>query len=313
MNRILGGTVLASLVIGACDSQEASPRPGSAVLVAHRGASAYAPEHTLAAYDLAIAQGADFIEPDLQITRDGILVAVHDLTLERTTDVRERFPDRYREWEDGDSIRHVWPVVDFTLEEVKSLDAGAWFSEEFVGARVPTFGEVLQLAKGRAGVYPETKAPSVYAGSGFAMERLVLDELRAHGLERAGADPATPVVLQSFSAESLRLVRTEHGSDLPLTFLLGGRGSEDWTSDHGLQEIAGFADGIGPSRALLREDDTLVQRAHRAGLTVTPYTYGTTDQVTPASLRDVMTEAVCILGVDGLFTNNPDLFPRVCG
>src|SRR5437870_4846146 len=93
-------------------------------LIAHRGASGYAPEHTLAAYRLAIAQGADFVEPDLQITKDGVLVCLHDATLERTTDVRRVFPDRARVVND----RKTWPVVDFTMEEVQRLDAGSWMN-----------------------------------------------------------------------------------------------------------------------------------------------------------------------------------------
>ena len=306
--------VLVTILAPACNFAPPEPDEPSAMLIAHRGASAYAPEHTMPAYELGIRQGANFIEPDLQITKDGVLVALHDLTLERTTDVRERFPDRYREVEVGESTRRVWPVSDFTLEEVKTLDAGSWFSEEFAGARVPTFAEVIELARGRAGVFPETKAPSTYSGLGFEMERLVVDELRAQGLDRAGADPRTPVVIQSFSEESLRLMRDEHGSDLPLVFLLGGRGSEEWTSDEGLAGIRTFADGIGPARSLLEADSSLVARAHAAGLTVTPYTFGTSEEVTPAMLREAMTRALCELRVDGLFTNNPDLYPREpCG
>src|SRR5947209_470054 len=99
-------------------------------LIAHRGASAYAPEHTLEAYRLAMKQGADFVEPDLQITKDGVLVCLHDTTLERTTDVRTVFPDRSREVKG----RKTWPVADFTLEEVQRLDAGAWMGARFAGA-----------------------------------------------------------------------------------------------------------------------------------------------------------------------------------
>jgi glycerophosphoryl diester phosphodiesterase len=293
-----------------CTGSNEGPAEFGAALVAHRGASAYAPEHTLAAYELAIDQGADFIEPDLQITRDGVLVALHDFTLERTTDVQVRFPNRFREMPAGDSTRRVWPVADFTLEEVKSLDAGSWFGEEFAGAKVPTFSEVIQLARGRAGLYPETKAPSTHADLGFAMERLVVEELRQHGLEHAGADPSTPVVIQSFSDESLRLLRTEYNSDLPMTFLLGGGGTGEWLSDSGLARVREFATGIGPARRLLDEDPTLVTRAQAAGLTVTPYTFGTSAGVSPEELRKQMTHALCALGVDGLFTNNPDLFPR---
>lgn len=306
-------SALASLclfVMAGCRGSDVEPDPPNATLIAHRGASAYAPEHTAAAYELAIAQGADFIEPDLQITKDGVLVAIHDLTLERTTNVEEYFPDRYRDWPVGDSTRRVWLVADFTLDEVKSLDAGSWFSEEFVDARVPTFREVVDIARGRAGIYPETKAPSAYSELGLAMETLLLRELAVQGLDRAGSDPATPVVIQSFSEESLRLLREGHGSDLPLTFLLESRGSEEWVTDEGLARIQEFADGIGPARILLERNSTLVARAHAAGLTVTPYTFGTNEEVTPAMLREAMETAVCELGVDGLFTNNPDLFPR---
>ena len=109
-------------------------------LIAHRGASGYAPEHTIAAYKLAIEQGADFVEPDLQITKDSVLICMHDLTLERTTSVKEVFPDRFREMKTDDApnapaSKH-WPVSDFTLAEIKQLDAGSWFDKKFQGLKV---------------------------------------------------------------------------------------------------------------------------------------------------------------------------------
>lgn len=283
---------------------------GPALLIAHRGASGYAPEHTMAAYRLAIEQGADFIEPDLQVTRDGILIALHDLTLERTTDAAEVFPDRFREEPfRGETVRR-WYANDFTLDEIRMLDAGSWFDERFEGARVPTFSEVIELARGRAGIFPETKAPEVYGDRGYDMERLVVAELRKHGLDRKGADPETPVVIQSFSAESLKILRHEVGSDLPLTFLISGPESATWLAAEGLAEVRDFATGIGPTKRLLLEDPEVVDRAHRAGLTVIPYTFSADAPGEFTSVEEEMVHYIFELGVDGLFTNNPDLFPR---
>jgi glycerophosphoryl diester phosphodiesterase len=281
------------------------------LLVAHRGASGYAPEHTIPAYELAISQGADIIEPDLQVTRDGRLIALHDLTLERTTNVRDVFPDRFREeMERGERVRH-WYANDFTLEEIERLDAGSWFDPRFAGARVPTLAEVIEVARGRAGIFPETKAPEVYGDRGYDMERLLLEELRAHGLERRGADPATPVYLQSFSPESLRVLRHELGLDLHLTFLLsGGDAAQEWITPEGLARVRAFADGIGPSKTILLENPNVISLAHEAGLTVIPYTFRADDPGGFPSPAAEMAHFLFDLGVDGLFTNNPDLFPR---
>jgi glycerophosphoryl diester phosphodiesterase len=288
-----------------------APLVARPLLVAHRGASGYAPEHTIPAYELAIAQGADFIEPDLQITKDGRLIALHDLTLERTTNVRDVYPDRFREeMERGERVRR-WYAVDFTLEEIQRLDAGSWFDASFAGARVPTLAEVIEVARGRAGIFPETKAPETYRSEGYDMERLLVDELRAHGLERRGADPATPVYLQSFSAESLRVLRHELGIDLHSTFLLAGGGSaEEWITPQGLARVREFADGIGPSKQILLEHPEVVSLAHRAGLTVIPYTFRADDPGRFPTVADEMAHFLFDLRVDGLFTNNPDLFPR---
>ena len=113
--------------------------PSRPFLVAHRGASGYAPEHTIAAYTLALEQGADYVEQDLTLTRDGVLVCLHDDTLERTTDVETRFPDRaVVENGPGGQPAKRWYANDFTLAELKTLDAGSWFGEKFAGARIPT-------------------------------------------------------------------------------------------------------------------------------------------------------------------------------
>lgn len=275
------------------------------LLVAHRGASGYAPEHTAAAYQLALDQGADFVEQDLGITRDGVLVCLHDETLERTTDVESVFPDRFRDV--GGARR--WFVADFTLDEIKRLDAGTWFSPRFAGARVPTFQEAIDLVRGKAGLFPELKSPDAYRERGVDMEPLVVDVLRRNGLDRKGADPRTPIILQSFDEGALIAL----ARDLPTldrTFLLEPRATERWTTDEGLARVATFATGLGPSKLLIDQHPTLVSRAHAAGLTVIPYTFRASSAGRFPSVRDEMTHFLAVVGVDGLFTDNPDQFPR---
>lgn len=293
--------VAACLAIGAAQS----PRK---ILVAHRGASAYAPEHTLAAYRLALEQGADFVEQDLQISKDGVLVCLHDLTLERTTNVEEVFPDRSVA---GPKGGRTWNVSDFTLQELKRLDAGSWFDTKFAGERIPTFQEAIDLVRGKAGLYPETKGPEVYGSRGFDMERLVLALLAKNTLDRPDSDPKTPIVIQSFSAESLQKMR-KAGSALTLTFLVSdldaGRGR--WLTDEGLKEARGFANGLGPAKALLLADPTLAPRARAAGLTITPYTFRSAGMPAGKTVKEEMADFLYRIGVDALFTDNPDQFPR---
>lgn len=285
---------------------------GKKVLVAHRGASAYAPEHTLAAYRLALEQGADYVEQDLQITKDGVLVCLHDLTLERTTDVEEVFPDRARNDVSADQppgaapARH-WYVSDFTLAEIKRLDAGAWFGAQFKGEHVPTFQEAIDLVRGRAGLYPETKAPEVYGSRGFDMERLLIDALKRNKLDQPNTK--TPVIIQSFSAASLKKLRAEHKTKLPLVFLIHADPQKQWLSAEGMKQIKAFAQGIGPNRTLVAAEPKLVEWAHAAGLTVTPYTFRATKE-RAEELRAEMRRFLFEFGVDAVFTDNPDLFPR---
>lgn len=278
-------------------------------LVAHRGASAYAPEHTAAAYRLAIEQGADYVEQDLQVTRDGQLVCVHDLTLDRTTNVREVFPGRSRTVEREGQAVAGWHVSDFTLAEIKRLDAGSWFGPRFEGEKVLTFQEAIDLVKGRAGLYPETKAPDVYGSLGFDMERLVIDALARNGLDRPGALATTPVFIQSFSAESLRKMRAMKVA-LPLLFLVDERSAETWLTRERMAGIRTFADGIGPAKATVAARPSIVAWAHEAGLSVTPYTFRAAGQPAGQAVKDEMARFLYTYGVDALFTDNPDQFPR---
>lgn len=300
-NLNLGGLVMILLVFAPALFAD-SPK----TVVAHRGASAYAPEHTLAAYRLALLQEADFVEQDLHVTSDGILVCRHDITLERTTNVAAVFPNRYRR-ENGTEMH--WYINDFTLEELKTLDAGAWFDQKFSGSKILTFAEAVEIIRGKAGIYPELKDPEFYSGRGIDMAALLMDELEKLGLAEPEQDPSTPVIIQCFSPETLKKLK-KTGCRHPMTFLVN-RSLKNWLGAGRIQEISSFADGIGPDKNLLYEDPSIVERAREAGLTITPYTFrqlSFPDQF--ASVTEEMEYALETLGVDSLFTDNPDLFPR---
>jgi glycerophosphoryl diester phosphodiesterase len=280
--------------------------------VAHRGASAYAPEHTLESYRLAIDQGAAYAEQDLGITRDGVLVCLHDVSLERTTNVEEVFPERFTEVSERGATVKRWFVDDFTLDEVKRLDAGAWFDRTFAGARVVTFQEAIDLVKGHAGIFPELKAPARLRAKGIDMEGAVARVLEANGLVGATLRGRPAVLLQSFEEDSVRrLARVV--PEVPRTFLIGSPDAATrWLTADGLKEMATFATGVGPAKALVAQRPAMVREAQAAGLTVVPWTFRASTVPTPH--RDVVAEMRTFLfdyGVDGLFTDNPDLFPRV--
>lgn len=300
----------------------ASPRPPRRprpLVIAHRGASGYLPEHTLAAYAVASLQGADFIEPDLVATRDGHLVARHDNVLDPTTDVAEH-PDlarRYtRKTVDGSEI-DGWFIEDFTLAEVRRLraieripdlrPANARFDRHF---GIPTFAEILALARacehalGRPiGVCPEIKHPSYFAALGLALEPRLVEALRAHGYERQ----PERVYIQSFEVASLERLRTL--TRLPLMQLLlpdgrpwdavaAGTGPTYATmaTRAGLARIARYADAIGPDKSMLVRADAdgrldaggatgLVEQAHACGLEVHAWTFRAENAFLPAACR----------------------------
>jgi glycerophosphoryl diester phosphodiesterase len=271
--------------------------------IAHRGASAYAPEHTRAAYLLAIDQGADFVEQDLVITKDGELVCLHDVTLERTTDVAKVFPTRYVEVPAPDGPVKRWMAYDFTLAEIKQLDAGSWFDARFAGERVLTFQEAIDIVNGRAGLYPELKSPEIYRARGVDMESLVVAALRGNGLDRGQR-----LILQSFDEPTLRSLARDLPS-IPRVFLMEGRIAEQWLSPALLKEAAAFVTGIGPAKQIVQARPEIVRWAHDAKLTVTPYTFRSSTTGRFPDVREEMRHFLFDLGVDALFTDNPDQFP----
>ncbi|GAB4466875.1 MAG: glycerophosphodiester phosphodiesterase [Burkholderiaceae bacterium] len=255
------------------------------LVIAHRGASGYLPEHTLEGYALAIELGADFIEPDLVATRDGVLIARHEPNLIATTDVatRPEFASRQRTAVVDGVTEDGFFASDFTLAEIKTLRAiqsTAERDQSFNGRfGIPTFAEILDLVRrksaerGRAiGVYPETKHPTYHRNLGLALEDRVLDELSRAGMNHRGA----PVFIQSFEVSNLQYLRTrtrvrlvqlidgdsvaDDGTvtlappfDRPYDFAVRGdpRTFKDMLTPAGLREIAGYADGIGPWKPYL--------------------------------------------------------------
>jgi glycerophosphoryl diester phosphodiesterase len=312
--------IRAFLVIGVIVAGVQIPTPlAKKQLIAHRGASAYAPEHTLEAYALAIKQGADFVEQDLAITKDGILLCIHDLTLERTTNIEEVFPHRFSKDNAagssptapgtaaapaGDSPRR-WLVHDFTLAVIKRLDAGSWFDKKFAGATIPTFQEAIDAVRGKAGMYPELKDPEFYLQQGVRADVLLAGMLRKNGLV---ANPKTPVIIQSFDDTTLKQLARDL-PQVPRVFLVDPAGSGRLDSADKLREIAAWASGVAPNKAIVEARPDVVTWAHDAGLTVTLWTFRSSTTTFP-SVRDEMAKYLYDLNVDAVFTDNPDQFPR---
>ena len=304
--RILAMSVCVALTGLGLAILQAQPAAPKKILIAHRGASAYAPEHSIDAYTLAITQGADFVEQDLAVTKDGVLVSIHDLTLERTTDVEEVFPDRFVEDKSGPKpVRH-WYVNDFTLAELKRLDAGSYFDKKFAGVRILTFQEAIDLVRGKAGLYPELKDPEFYRQRGVNPEKLFSDIVKKNRLE---ADPKTPLVLQSFDEATLKAAAADLPK-VPRVFLVSPQDAARLDSPGKLKEMAGWATGIGPNKIILEKTPEIVGWAHAAKLTVTPWTFRASQPGKYASVREEMAYFLFTLGVDELFTDNPDMFPR---
>lgn len=278
------------------------------VLIAHRGASGYAPEHTMPSYELAIQQKADFVEPDLAVSKDGVLVCLHDDTLDRTTNIEDVYPTRASADVKDRRGERQWVANDFTVEEIKKLDAGSWFNAKFKGAQVPTWDEMLALVQKHpgVGVYPELKSPPLYTARGIDMAKIFVDSVKKHGLDGADSLRRTPVIIQSFDRPTIRRMSTELPT-VPRVFLTSDAAD---LSDAKLADLATFAQGIAPEKRLIAEHPDVVRRAHALGLSVTAWTFRADEKTMYVSVKDEMRQFLDVLGIDALFTNNPDQFPR---
>jgi glycerophosphoryl diester phosphodiesterase len=327
-------------VAGATAADERVDRGGGRrqpLVIGHRGASGYRPEHTLASYRLAIEMGADYIEPDLVSTKDHVLVARHENDITGTTDVaaHPEFADR-KTTKTIDGVEHTgWFTEDFTLAELRTLRAVERLPDlrpantAFNGLyQVPTLQEVIDLAK-RAGVgiYPETKHPTYFDSIGLSLEEPLLATLRANGLDSRKAK----VFIQSFETTNLKKLHAE--TKVPLVQLIDEVGAPydlvvagdprtyaDLITPAGLAEIATYADGLGPSKNLIVPRDTvgnlleptsLVRDAHRVGLVVHPWTFRRENNFLPVDFRQGDPASPFYLGAPGDLPAELRLFFRL--
>ncbi len=347
--------LLAAPAAGAAgEDRSRGPHAGAAgagpLVIGHRGASGYRPEHTLEAYALAARLGADYIEPDLVSTRDGVLVARHENEISGTTDVaaRPEFAARRRTAIIDGAPVTGWFTEDFTLAELKTLRA----KERIPALRpqntaydgrydIPTLQEVIDLSEWlsrelgrRIGIYPETKHPTYFQSIGKPLEPPLIRTLRRNGLNRRNAK----VFVQSFEVANLRGMAPQ--LKVPLVQLFGGKAQRpydfvasgdtrtyaDLATPAGLRRIAAYADGVGPSKDYIVPRDAaqrslaptpFVRDAHDAGLVVHPYTFRSENAFLPLELRSggapneygnwhAEYEQFYALGVDGVFSDNPD-------
>ena len=277
-------------------------------VIGHRGASAYAPEHTIRSYDLALDQGADAVEQDLHVTRDGMLVCLHDRTLERTTDIREVFPERGRDELIGGRITRQWFVHDFTLEEIKQLDAGSWFGAGFAGLRIPTFQEVVDAVGNRGSLCVELKDPEVYETLDVDILSLFATTLRRNDLDRPRPG-IPPLTLQCFHEPTVRRAAAIFDHRLQLVLLIEPADADRWSDRDSIGAVVDFATGIGPGKAILEARPEIVRWAHDAGLRVTPWTFRASAPGRFGSVRAEMAYYLSVLDVDAVITDNPDQFP----
>ena len=322
---------------------ESNPR--RPIVIAHRGASGERPEHTLAGYALAIAQGADFIEPDLVMTRDGVLICRHENEISGTTDVADHaeFADRRKEKTvDGVSATGWW-VEDFTLDELKTLRCRERIPQLRPGNTqyngqdaIPTFAEALALARETSvGIYPELKHPTFLRDAGLDPVPAFIAAVREGGAQ-AAADRMFVQCFEIWPLRRLAEMSSIRWSCVQLVSASGGPWDRrdlsytDMLGDEGLRAIAEYARGIGPEKTLIIPRDSagrslaptdLVQRAHAANLVVHPWTFRAENYFLPVELRrgdpsapDFMRQhgdleaelrAFYAAGVDGVFSDFP--------
>jgi glycerophosphoryl diester phosphodiesterase len=353
--RTLSATAAAVAAAAALPVRAAAPdfKQGfrkTPLIIGHRGASGERPESTLAAFRLAIAEGADFIEPDLVVTKDGHFVVRHENEISQTTDVASR-----PEFESRLTTRQIqgqgvsgWFTEDFTLEELKTLRCRERLpklrpeSAKFNGQEaIPTYQEVIDLAKSEGarlkrviGTYPEMKHASYFAGIGLPMEGRLADILKANGLD----GPSAPVFIQCFDVLPLKTIMTM--CKAPRIQLVSPDGGptdvalryKDMVSASGMKAIATYANGVGPDWSMviptvdggIGAATPLVADAHAAGLAVHPWTVRAENFFLPPKLRngadpaahgdvEAVYRALYAAGVDGLFSDFPGLAVKARG
>lgn len=325
--RIVTAILLGTTLVGQAMAQK--------IVIAHRGASGYLPEHTLEAKAMAYAMGADYIEQDVVMTKDNELIVLHDITLDRTTNVDEVFPDRVRE--DG-----RFYAIDFTLAEIKQLNASEGFRLENgkkvqgyearfpIGVssfKVPTLQEEIEMIQGlnhstgkNIGIYPEIKSPEFHRDAGKDISTAVISVLKEYGY----TSKQDRVFLQTFSFDELQIIHDEllpaAGIDLNLVMLLSDTDTYPWIFEEGgMEKLAARADGVGPSHSMVVSRDStpadlrissLVADAHAAGMQVHPYTYRRDKGQVPSyaeNFNHLLDIHLFQANVDGVFTDFTDL------
>lgn len=327
----------ASLAIGIIISLMAAPLMAQAIVIAHRGASGYLPEHTFPAIAMAHAMGADYLEPDVVLTQDRIPIVLHDIHLEATTDVAKKFPERMRK-------DNQFYAIDFTLAEIKTLNAGerintntnqrvypGRFPETFLPLTVPTLEEYILLVQGlnkstgkNVGIYPELKAPAFHTQEGVDIANEVLPILEKYGY----VDEKSPIFLQCFDPTYLKELRLSRGVKLKMTQLIGPNVWQEADCDYdtmissaGLAEIARYANGIGIYLKQIKDDTTttktiatnpnILNDAKNVGLLIHVYTLRQDELPTYTKTLDDLHELLFKKwNVDGVFTDFTDLTVR---
>jgi len=305
------------------------------IVIAHRGASGYLPEHTLEAKAMAHAYGADYLEQDLVMTKDDKIVVLHDPHLDRVTDVQDRFPGRQRK--DG-----RFHAIDFTLEEIRSLFVLERYKVSKDGKRtavypnrfplgksrfkVHTFEEEIEFIQGlnrstgkNVGIYPEIKRPEFHLEEGKDISKAVLEVLKKYGYTKKGDD----LFLQVFGFDEVKRIHDvllpELEMDAKVVYLIGSGKKFDWTlSAGGMAKVAKYADGIGPDMSMIVSKESkpgnpkisdFVELAHTADLVVHPYTFRIEEDAIPAYAKDfnhLLEIFYFQAGIDGGFTDFPD-------
>lgn len=326
--------VFCGLLIMGSTWGEAVAQDSDKTVIAHRGASGYLPEHTLAAKAMAHAMGANSIEQDLVMTKDDRIVVLHDHLLDRVSNVQDVFPERHRE--DG-----RYYVIDFTLDEIRSLLAlerfkivngnrVAVYPNRFPLGKsrfeIHTFEDEIELIQGlnhsrgkQVGLYPEIKQPKFHLDEGKDLAKAIVQVLKKYGYQKKGPD----VFLQVFDFDEVKrlhdVILPSMKIDLNIVFLVNGKKEFRWiTEPGGMQKVAEYADGVGPSMSMVVKETagsneptitSLVKNAHQAGLVVHPYTFRTEANAIPgyaSDFEDLLDVFFNRAKVDGLFTDFPD-------